>query len=267
MTILYFHSEQKQIGITCQFCNLPSARSISALGRVHADALLCPMLKLLMPFSPFTSALFFPLISSNPSSPDTVCADQCCLLFTICKVEPAHHCPLLLPSVSSGAAFHSTAFLPCMALAFRLSRSLSVNGLGTGTTSETVYLSSNSTNPPLLHAIRKCRSVSCLVAFFPSLPWWLLSSDMPLTNNVSSGRRRGYNSPVFGTPSPCWCACSPWAERSQLLVGGTFLLHWPAALHNLSGWPQLLQLGKHPVVQKVAILNEVMVRMTWTDGI
>lgn len=54
MTILYFHSEQKQIGITCHFCNLPSAQSVSALCCVHADVLLCPMVKF---FTPFLSPL------------------------------------------------------------------------------------------------------------------------------------------------------------------------------------------------------------------
>lgn len=156
-------------------CNLPSAWSTSALCCVHADALLCPMLKFFTPFSPFTSALFFPLVSSNPSSPDIVCADYCCFLFPICEVEPPHRCPLLLPSMSSDTVFHSTAFLPCVALAFHLSCSLNANGLGMGTASETVHLSSDFTYLLLLHAIRKGLSVSCLVAFFLSLPQWLLS--------------------------------------------------------------------------------------------
>lgn len=87
-----------------------------------------PLLKFFMPFSPI---LIFPLVSSKLRSPDTVCADQCCFLFPICKVEPPHPC---LPSFHQdlqNAAFHSPAFLPGVALASHLS-CLNANGLRTG---------------------------------------------------------------------------------------------------------------------------------------
>lgn len=214
-----------------------------------------PYGKILYTF-PFTSALFFHLAWSNPSSPNIVSTGQCFLLFPICKEDPANHCPPLLPSVSSNTAFHSTAFLSCMAPAFGLSLSFNANSLGMGTTSEAVHLSPNSTNPLLFHAIHKCFSIYCLVALFPSLPWGLLSSTCLLQTMWAWRGREGTAPQSWHTNSMLMCMVSLGQERPVVLVGGTFLLHWPAALHNLSGCPQLVQLAKHPVVQNVAIRND-----------
>lgn len=132
---------------------------------VQADALLS-IAKILYAFLSYP---VFPLVSSKLSSPDIVCANQRCFLLQICKVELPYQCLPSFHQCLQNAAFHSPAFLPCVALAFHLS-CLNASGLGTGTASTTANLSSNSTSPPLPHAMHKCFSVSCLAALFPSLP-------------------------------------------------------------------------------------------------
>lgn len=189
-----------------------------------------------------------------------MCANQRCFLLQICKVELPYQCLPSFHQCLQNAAFHSPAFLPCVALAFHLS-CLNASGLETGTASTTANLSSNSTSPPVPHAMHKCFSVSCLAALFPSLPQWLLSSDT--SNNVSTKRRGGYKPPVLHTKSMLVCVVSLGQECSLLLVGGTFLLHWPAAVHNWHSWPPLVQLTKRPVVQNVAVLNEGSDDLDW----
>lgn len=210
-----------------------------------------PLLKFFMHFSPI---LFFPLLSSNFRSSDIVCVDQCCLLFLKCKVEPPHPCLPSFHQCLQNAAFHSPAFLLCVALAFQLS-CLNANGLGMGTASAADNLSSNSTSPPLCHAMHKCFSVSCLAALFPSFPQWLFGCDTPLTNNVSAKRKGGYNSPAPAQRVHVGVHASLGA--GMLLASCWWhLRRWPAALHSLHSWPQLVQLTKLPVVQNVTVLNE-----------
>lgn len=143
---------------------------------------------------------------------------------------------------------HGTSFQPLSQLQCQESRN--------GNYLWSSHLSSNSTNPPLLHAIHKRLSIYCLVAFFPSLLCGLFSSTC-LSQTMWAWRGREGTAPQFWhTKSMLVCMLSSGQKCPMVLVGGTFLLYWPAALHNLSGWPQLVQLAKHPVVQNVAIWND-----------
>lgn len=131
--------------------------------------MLMPYLLLLKFFMPFSPILIFPMVLSELRSSDIVCADQCCFLFPIYKVETPNPCLPSFHQCLQNTAFHSPAFLPCVALASHLS-CLNANGLGMETASTTANLSSNSTNLPLPHAMHKCLSVSHQAVLFPSLP-------------------------------------------------------------------------------------------------
>lgn len=79
---------------------------------------------------------------------------------------------------------------------------------------------------------------------------------------VSMKRKGGCNSPVLAYQVHLVCMLSL-GQQCFLPVGGTFLLHWPEALHYWHSCSQLVQLTKHPVVQIMAILNEGSDVLDW----
>lgn len=170
-----------------------------------------------MPFSPI---LFFPLVSSTLRSPDTVCADQHWLLFPVCKEPPYPYLPSFHQCLQN-AAFHNPAFLSCVALAFHVS-CINASGLEMGTAYSIANLSSNSTRPPLPHAMHKFLFISCLTALFPSPPQRLLGSDTPLTIMWAQRGRECTTPQVWHTKSLLVCTLSSEQECSLLLVGAPF---------------------------------------------